>query len=222
MKKILLVSNVHSFIERNSFLLDRAGFTIYTATSAIEALHIHRAQRVDLIIAALDMPEMGGDKLCSIIRQEGELCKVSIILACYPVPREVERASRCGANVWLPKPIHPYVLLQEVDKLITIPTRLDHRTSVQGVVHSTKFSAILRNISVSGILFETDILLNPDEFITNMSFVIGSREIIAEGNVVRSMDMLDGMYKYGVQFTALAPGHREEIAKFVESNSREA
>src|ERR1700688_1718876 len=91
-KKILLVNNLQSFLERNYCLLDRAGFEVYTATSAVEALQVHRAQRVNLIIATLDMPQLGGDWLCSQIRQDSELCKVSKILVCYPVPKDIERA----------------------------------------------------------------------------------------------------------------------------------
>ena len=215
MKKILLVSNSQSFLERNTCLLDRAGFKIYTTTSAIDALDIHRAQKKDLIIAILDMPGMGGDKMCSLIRHDEELCKVSILLVCYPVPNDIARASRCGANVWISKPVNPVVLLHEVGKLITIPTRIDHCTSVHGILKSRIFSGILRNVSVSGILCETDMFLHPDELITNMSFTIGSREIIADGTVVRLVSMSDGMYNYGIQFIGLAPGYREGIENFV-------
>jgi CheY-like chemotaxis protein len=217
MKKILLVSNLQSFLERNTCLLDRAGFKIYTTTSAIDALHIQRAQKIDLIIAILDMPEMGGDKMCSLIRQYEESCKVSIILVCYPVPNDIARASRCGANVWISKPVNPVVLLHEVGKLLTIPTRIDHRASVDGIMKSKLFSGILRNVSVSGILCETDMFLSPDELITDMSFVIGSREIIADGKVVRLVSKSDGMYNYGIQFFGLLPGYREEIENYIAS-----
>jgi two-component system chemotaxis response regulator CheY len=218
-KKILLVNNLQSFLKRNYSLLDRAGFDVYTATSTLEALQIHRAQKVNLIIAMLDMPQLGGDSLCSLIRQDSELCKVSIILVCYPIPKDMEKASQCGANVWLTKPVRPDVLLQEVEKLLSISTRIDLRTSVRGIVNNRRFSGSLHNISVSGILCETDMLLNPDELITSMSIDISSSEIIAGGKVVRSANNLNGLYNYGVQFIGLAPGYREEIANLVASNS---
>jgi len=221
-KKILLVNNLQSFLERNYCLLDRAGFEVYTATSAVEALQIHREQKVNLIIAMLDMPQLGGDWLCSLIRQDSELCKVSIILVCYPAPKDIERASQSGANAWITKPVRPNVLLQEAGKLLSIPTRIDHRTSVHGIVNSRRFSGTLHNISVSGILCETDMLLNPDELITGMSIDIRMCEITAGGKVVRSANSSNGLYNYGVQFIDLAPGYRDEIANFVATNAKAA
>jgi CheY-like chemotaxis protein len=218
LKKILLVNTLPSFLERNASLLSKIGFKLYTATSAIEAMAIHRAERVDLIIAMLDMPEVGGDMLCSLIRKDQELRKVSILLICYPAPEQIEKASRCGANAWICKPVQPGLLLQEVGKLIAIPTRLDHRARIHGIVRSKWFSGISRNISVSGILFQTDKVLDPEAIITSMSFFIRSREIISDGKVVRSMSIPGGLYDYGVQFIGLAPEYRKEIETFVDQS----
>jgi CheY-like chemotaxis protein len=221
MKKILLVSNSQGFLGRNNSLLDRAGYKVYTATSAEDALRIHRGQRVDLIVAMLDMPGMGGDKMCSLIRQDEELCKVSILLVCYEVPEDIEIASRCGANVLIAKPVHPVVLLQEVEKLLAIPKRVEHHTSVHGIVKSGIFSGILRNVSESGILCETDIYLHPHVLITNMSFVIGSREIITDGAVIRLESKSGDMYIYGIKFIGLSPEYREVITNYVVTRINE-
>jgi CheY-like chemotaxis protein len=218
LKKILLVNNLPGFLERNTTLLNRIGFKIYTATTVLEAIRIHRAHKVNLIIAMLEMPETGGDRLCSLIRQDSELRKVSILLICQPTPGQIEKASQCGANAWICKPVQPGLLLQEVGKLIAIPTRLDHRTSIHGIVRCRWFSGISRNISVSGILCETDVQIDPEEVITDMSVFVRSREIIADGRVARAVNLQNGLYNYGVQFIGLAPEHRQEIATFIAHN----
>jgi len=216
--KILIVNNQPNFLERNEGLLNRIGFRIYTATSALEAMQIHRVHRVKLIIAMVDMPEMGGDVLCSLIRQDPELRKVSILLICQPTPGQLERASSCGANAWICKPLQPGLLLQEVGKLIAIPTRIDHRAGIHGIVRCKWFSGISRNISVSGILCETDVEIDPEEIITSMSVSLNSREIISDGKVARSVRLPNGLYNYGVQFIGLAPNHRKEIEALVALN----
>jgi len=216
--KILIVNNQPNFLERNEGLLNRIGFRIYTATSALEAMQIHRAHRVKLIIAMLDMPEMGGDLLCSLIRQDPVLRKVSILLICQPTSAQVERASSCGANAWICKPLQPGLLLQEVGKLISIPTRVDHRAGIHGIVRCKWFTGISRNISVSGILCETDVEIDPEELITSMSVSINSREIISDGKVARAVKLPNGMYNYGVQFVGLASDHRKEIEALVAQN----
>jgi len=218
LNKILIVNNHSSFLERNEGLLNRVGFKIYTATSALEALQIHRVHRVKLIIAMLDMPVISGDMLCSLIRQDPELRKVSILLICQPSPGQIERASCCGANAWICKPLQPGVLLQEVGKLISIPTRVDHRASVHGVVRCKWFSGVSRNISVSGVLCETDVEIDLEEIITDLSVSICSREIVADGKVARSVKLPNGFYNYGVQFIGLAPDHKKEIETLVAQN----
>jgi len=216
--KILIVNNQPNFLERNEGLLNRIGFRIYTATSALEAMQIHRAHRVKLIIAMLDMPEMGGDVLCSLIRQDPLMRKVSILLICQPTSAQIERASSCGANAWICKPLQPGLLLQEVGKLIAIPTRVDHRAGIHGIVRCKWFSGVSRNISVSGVLCETDVEIDPEELITNMSVTLNSREIISDGKVARSVKLPNGLYNYGVQFIGLASDHRKEIEVLVAQN----
>ena len=222
MNKILIVNKLQSFLERNESFLNRVGFKIYTATSSLEAMQIHRAHRVKLIIAMLDMPVISGDMLCSLIRQDPVLKKVSILLICQPTPSQIERASTCGANAWICKPVQPGLLLQEVAKLIAIPTRIDHRANVHGIVRCKWFSGISQNISVSGILCETNVEIDPDELITSMSVSISSREIVTDAKVIRSVKLPNGLYNYGVQFIGLSPEHRKEIEALVEKNLKAA
>jgi CheY-like chemotaxis protein len=224
MKKILLVNNLEAFLGRNKSLLNRAGFLILTATSAQEALRIYREQSVDLIISLLDMPEMGGDALCSSIRQDSELKHVPFILVCYET--ELERASQCGANAWVTKPVRPELLLEHVGRFLQIPARRDYRAifnaRVNGTRESLSFSGMTRNISASGLLCETATILNQDDLITNLLLAIDSHQIVADGKVVRSESRPDGMYNYGVQFTSLAPEYLEKIEQFVAAPGQRA
>ncbi len=195
---------------------------MYTASSALEAIQIHRAHRVKLIIAMLDMPEISGDMLCSLIRQDPLLKNVSILLICQPTPSQIERASTCGANAWICKPLQPGLLLQEIGKLIAIPTRVDHRANVHGIVRCNWFSGISRNISVSGLLCETNVEIDPEELITSLSVSISSREIVTDAKVARSVKLPNGLYSYGVQFIGLTPEHRKEIEILVAQNLKAA
>ena len=81
MKKILLVDNIRSILEREKGLLDRDIFQIFTATSGEEALDVHKKEKADIIIMCLHMTGMGGDEVCKAIRRDPELKHVSD----YPV-----------------------------------------------------------------------------------------------------------------------------------------
>jgi len=167
MKKILLVNNQEAFLDRNKSLLNRAGFLIITATSVKEALQLCHDQKVDLIIALLEMPELGGDRLCSLIRAESELKHVPVILVCYPQEPELQRAALCGANAVVTKPVRPELLLEKVGKFLQVAARRDYRAvfnaKVEGMRQSLPFTGVTRNISVSGVLCETAMSLNQDD-----------------------------------------------------------
>lgn len=221
--KILIVSNSPTFLERNKRLLARVGVRILVADSAKEALKIHFRERVNLIIALLDMPEMGGDTLCSLIRQKEDLRKVSFILVCNDTPDQLDRALQCGSNAWLTRPVNPTLLLETVAKLLTVPPRRDYqaffRAKVRGRRKSFSFTGISRNISAAGILIESDRMLFLNDLIKGMFVVPGSHLIAAECRVVRTVRTENGTYQYGVRFSTIDPECRRTIEKYVANGN---
>jgi len=219
MKKILLLNNREAFLDRNKSLLNRAGFQILTATSASEAVQICHEQTIALIIAQLDMPEMGGDQFCALIRQESTLRNVSVILVCYDSEPALKRASSCGANAVVTRPVRPEILLQLVGKFLGIQARRDYRAvlnaRIEGAREDQVFFGITRNISVSGLLCESGMQLKQDDLLSNLLFTVDSSQITADGEVVWTSDAPDGRYSYGVRFLDLAPELQEKIEQFV-------
>jgi CheY-like chemotaxis protein len=220
--KILIVSDTPGFLERNKRLLDRPGVRILTAASARQALKIHYKERVNLIIARLDMPEMGGDTLCSLIRKKDELRHVSFILVCNNKPAQIERASHCGANALFTRPVNPMLLRQTVAKLLSISPRRDYRAVFKACVRGKKdrcFTAISHNISASGLLIESDKQLRENDLIKGMFVVAGSLLMVEECRVVRSVRRQDGKYDYGVRFSKIEPECQREIENYVANGN---
>jgi CheY-like chemotaxis protein len=216
---ILIVSDTPGFLERNKRLLAGAGVRILMATSAKQALKIHYKERVNLIIAKLDMPEMGGDMLCSLVRQRDGLRKVSVILVCNDKPGEVAAASQCGANAWFARPVNPVQLRQTVARLLAISPRRSYRTVIRANIHGLKgslaFTGISHNISASGVLIESDMLLLENDLIKSKFVFPGSVLIAAECKVVRTVRMQGGKYNYGVEFSRIDPDYQKAIEKYV-------
>ncbi len=219
MRKIIIVNSVHAFLERDKSILNRADFRIYTATSGEEALRVHREERASLIVADLDLPDMGGDRLCSLVRNESAIRNVSIVLVCHDVPEELERVSTCGANAWVTKPVRPEQLVESVGQLLAVSLRRGYRVllkaRVNGARESVPFFCTSHNISVSGILLETEKPLEPGDCITCSFFLPGSQQIVVDGEVVRLEKKPDGLFHYGVRFIDLAPSFSEEIERFI-------
>jgi DNA-binding response OmpR family regulator len=219
MKKILLVNAARYFFDEGKSLLDRKDFQVFIAPTGLSALQLHRQEKVNLIVADLDMPEMGGDALCFRIREESESRLVSFILVCHDTPAELQRARHCGANICLKRPFSARTLLEHVEKLLSISVRRGYRVllraKVKGAKDDTTFFCTSQNISATGLLIEADRSLSIGEQLACSFYLPGSTQIIADGEVARTEIMTDGKRQYGIRFTGISAGHTNEIDKFI-------
>jgi CheY-like chemotaxis protein len=223
MKKVLFVtSDTHSLTSYRN-ILDREDLRMFTATTYEEGLRIHREESVDLVITDLDLSGMGGNVLCGRIRQDQSLMKVSIIVVCGDTPDEIERAETCGANERLVKPVKPEDLKDSVGKLIAVANRRDCRVLVRAQVYGGEdgtrtFFGTSRNISVSGLLIESDGLLAVGDRISCMFFLPGEIKISGVGEIVRVARLSRLEYQYGIRFVSLYPEVQAELQNFVALN----
>ncbi|NVO00188.1 MAG: PilZ domain-containing protein [Geobacteraceae bacterium] len=219
MKKILLVNASRYFFDEGKNLLDRKDFQVFLAPTALKAMQIHRQEKVNLIVADLDMPEMGGDALCHRIREESESRAVSFILVCRDNSLELHRAEKSGANICLKKPFSAKTLLDHVEKMLAVSIRRGYRVllraKVKGSKEDTTFFCTSQNLSASGMLIEADRMLLPGDQLSCSFYLPGSAHITADGEVARKEDMPDGKHHYGIRFTEIAANHKHEIETFI-------
>lgn len=224
-KKILIVDDLRPVVEKEKNILSRSGFLIFVATSGEEALKIHRAEKVDLIIADLNMPGMGGDELCSIIRSDDSLKNVSVIIVCFNKKSEIEKSEACGANSFITKPIKPEELFQKVSGFLDVPERKGLRVlvkvTVKGEFKSDFFFSTSQDISTSGILLETDKVLAKGDTIT-CSFFLDSNQITTDGEVMRVVKKASDSYNYGVKFIDIAHHSKTNIEEFIRKRQSQA
>lgn len=223
MKKILLVNASRYFFDEGRNLLDRKDFQVFLAPSGLRALQIHRQEKVNLIVADLDMAEMGGDALCTRIREENESRAVSIILVCHDNPAELQRGRSCGANICLKKPFGARELLEQVEKLLTISVRRGYRVllraKVKGAKDDSVFFCTSQNISATGMLIEAERPLLAGEQLSCSFYLPGSTHVTTEGEIARVENAADGKHLYGIRFTAISAEHRKEIEKFIAEST---
>lgn len=236
MKKILIADEFLPDIQEHRGILGRANFQIFTAGTAEEALGLHRDERMDLIMVALDMPVMGGDGLCSAIRQdesprqgksdmqEKSDKKVYISLVCPGRKPELRRCESCGADSSVTS---PEALMEKVARVLGVPERRDKRVlikvTVNGRFKTEPFFCTSGDVSVSGILLETEKTLARGDAITCSFFLPDAggaappaeNRIDAKGEVTRVVKAGD-CCNYGVRFLNLPPESREAMEAFVK------
>ena len=78
--------------------LRKAGFDVRTAEGGEDALKQFRAEPCDLVMLDVDMPDLSGHEVCSILRTEaGPLVPIVMVTGMDDVA-SVETAYSCGAT----------------------------------------------------------------------------------------------------------------------------
>jgi DNA-binding response OmpR family regulator len=217
--KILIVDSVNN-IDWQKTLFARAGLRIFSAQTCDQALRIHREERVDVIVADLGSPEVGGDVLCRRIRSDEELQQVSVVLLCQGTPEETQWAASCGADAVIEKPYYPEALLEKVSELLAIRSRRGYRvlisTEVLTAMKGETFYSSSQNISVSGMLLETAKMLEIGTRLACSFTLPGSQKINVNGEIVRVVTFpTSGSQYYGVRFIGMEPEIRQAIEAYV-------
>jgi CheY-like chemotaxis protein len=97
------------------------GAAVLTAKAGAEALDVLRADSPHVIISDLSMPGMDGLELMRRVRTlpgEAERPTPAIALSGFVALEDRERARRTGYQLFVPKPVDPLHLAQEVLRLV--------------------------------------------------------------------------------------------------------
>ena len=230
MRKILLVDNVRSILERQKSLLNRKDFQVFTAITGEEALEIHRQEKMDVIIMDLDMPGMSGDQVCRAIRKSSDTQKVSILMATLSGDKvEIDRCLKAGANGHIKKPIMKDDLDSKLAKLLDVPTRqsirIMMRVKLDAKMGGDFFIANTVDVSATGLLFECDKDIKHGAVIETSFFLPspeGFKRVVVFSEVMRVADGVEQVKRYGVKFNEFKEGAADIIARFVADKTSKA
>jgi hypothetical protein len=127
-----------------------------------------------------------------------------------------------GADALLVRPVKPLQLIKTVGQFLTVQLVRSRRVYLRVKVISKKdaieFFCISENISLTGMLIETEISLELGCVILCQFSIPGSINVEINGEVVRSSRTIDGGHQYGIHFALLNRGTRHEIDKYITSS----
>ena len=110
--KILITDDEIKFLDSISRRLELRGFEVTKASNGKEAIEAAKAEKFDLALLDLKMPEMDGEQVLKILKKEHKFIEVIILTGHGSIDSAVECA-KLGAYRYLPKPY-------ELDKLIDV------------------------------------------------------------------------------------------------------
>lgn len=120
MKKVILIADDSPTIRKFvSFILALRGFEIIQVCDGMEALEKLPAEKIDLIITDINMPNINGFELIKSIRENPDMKEIPIIiLSALSSYEEIEQGMLYGANLYLTKPLDPERIVFEVSKYL--------------------------------------------------------------------------------------------------------
>ncbi len=120
MTNILVVEDSPTMRQLISFAIKRIPDSrIIEASDGVDALKKLSSEKIDIILADINMPIMDGLKLVTLVRNNPSYKHIPIIMITTEGAEEdKKRALSMGANAYLTKPIQTQELMRLVDSFI--------------------------------------------------------------------------------------------------------
>ena len=120
MPTILVVDDEPMALKLVQTILEKRGFEILASTSPRQAVKVfeEHAQRIELLISDVVMPEMDGTKLASLLVALNPDLPV-LFMSGFLTESEIADASAIAQYAFIRKPFRPSTLVQAVRKMLT-------------------------------------------------------------------------------------------------------
>jgi two-component system alkaline phosphatase synthesis response regulator PhoP len=121
MKKVLVVDDDVDFCEATKLLLESKGYEVVLAHDGREGLEKMRAEKCDLVILDVMMPEMNGYDVCVVLKADPKLQNTPVILL-TAVDQDLFKTTytqamglMTEADDYIAKPVEPQDLVKRVE-----------------------------------------------------------------------------------------------------------
>lgn len=119
MKKILAVDDSVSIRKSISFVLSNEGYEVVEAEDGVDGLAKAKAEKFELVITDINMPNMDGIQLIKELRQIPDYKFAAIIaLTTENQQSKMMEGKEAGATGWIVKPFDTEKLVSVVKKVI--------------------------------------------------------------------------------------------------------
>jgi len=102
-----------------TFLLESSGYKVIAAKEGLEAVEKAKAEKPDLILMDINLPEMNGYEATRGIKSILELSHIPIVaVTSYAMVGDKEKALAAGCVGYIEKPFVPETFISEIEKYL--------------------------------------------------------------------------------------------------------
>lgn len=103
------------------FVLERAGYDVFLAVNGRDGVDAARAQKPDLILMDLGMPEMDGWIAIEKLKSDDVTKSIPLYaLTAHTLPHDRKKAIDAGCDGFVPKPIHMKNFVDVVEQALLV------------------------------------------------------------------------------------------------------
>jgi len=125
LKKILIADDEKDIVELIAYNLEREGYAVVKAFDGQKAWEMINADKPDLVILDLMMPEISGMEVCRMIRRQAATAALPIImLTAKSDPVDKILGLEIGADDYITKPFHVRELIARIRAVLRRSERL--------------------------------------------------------------------------------------------------
>jgi CheY-like chemotaxis protein len=104
-----------------TFLLERKGYTVVSASDGRQALDLVRTIAPAIILLDIQLPAMDGYAVARALRAEPRLTTIPIVaVTSYAMCGDREKALAAGCNGYMEKPIDPVSFVSEIEQFLPV------------------------------------------------------------------------------------------------------
>jgi CheY-like chemotaxis protein len=116
-KKILVVEDNEQNLYLATFLLEQRGYEVITAPTGRKGVEKAQAEKPDLILMDIQLPEMNGYEATTQIKSMAGINRIPIVaVTSYAMAGDREKALAIGCAGYIEKPFAPETFVSEIEK----------------------------------------------------------------------------------------------------------
>ena len=208
MKNILVIEDDERVSDVIRAYLEREGYNVQITAKGMEGIEIERKSEIDLIILDLMLPDISGEEVCRIIRQNSDV-HIFMLTAKSSLSEKIEGLNM-GADEYLVKPFSPRELTARVNALFRRIVK-DNEDSNFYDDGKLKINYDKRTVKLNG----DEIYLTPNEF--SILYALAANK----GKVLSREQLIDK--GFGFDFTGYdrtIDVHIKNIRKKIEEDTK--
>ncbi|NOZ56290.1 MAG: response regulator [Calditrichaeota bacterium] len=119
-KRVLVVDDNDLNLELVTDLLEVAGFSVHSATTAEEGIQLARTTQPDLILMDVGLPGMDGLEAARILKNDPRTRGIPLVaLTAHAMRGDRERALAAGCDGYITKPIDTRTFVRDVHRFVS-------------------------------------------------------------------------------------------------------